>query len=278
MFCRALVKSGCRNVNITGGEPFLLPQDYLFEMIESIQSVEGINKLWITTNGFRLCDNDFCRNLAKTGLKEAVVSIAAETDESYSTYTGFNLKLSELLKGIATATQFGIDVRVHVPLSPIGIHSFEQLEILLDKVKASGVKEAFYFRLHNSEKIEEKFNELVVNPMDITNGFKQSNRWHYRETESGRPFYSDDVMHVNIPREQIRLVTENCKSRNCGTFCQGIYSAYCVPGKDGWVLRACHRIFPDKNNEYAFSSKILEHGQESKLQDLLQTIWKYAYE
>jgi hypothetical protein len=240
--------------------------------------VEGIHKLWITTNGFRLCDDDFCRNLAKAGLKEAVVSIAAETDESYRAYTGSGLKLPELLKGIATATQFGIDVRVHVPLSPIGIHSFEQLEILLDKVKSSGVREAFYFRLHNSEKIERRFNELVVNPMDITNGFKQSNCWHYGESKNGRPFYSDGVMRVNIPREQIRLVTGNCKSRNCGTFCQGIYSAYCVPGKDGWILRACHRIFPDKNNEYALSSEILKHGQESELQDLLQTIWNYAYE
>ena len=275
MFCRELVKSGCRNVNITGGEPLLLPQNYLFEMIEAINQVEGINKLWITTNGSKLCNPDFCRSLANAGLKEAVVSIAAETDENYKSYTGSTLKLSELLQGIATAIHSGITIRVHVPLSPLGIHNFEQMEVLLDKVMAAGVTEAFYFRLHNSEKIEESYNELFVNPATITEGFKRSSRWHYRETESGRPFYTDGIMQVNVPREQVRLVTKNCQSRNCGMFCQGIYSAYCVPDKTGWVIRACHRIFSDKNNEYPLDMELLERGQ---LQELLQKVWRYAYE
>ena len=278
MFCKELVKTDCKNINITGGEPLLLPKDYLTEMIEAIHSVEGINKLWVTTNGYMLCDLDFCRSLAKSGLKEAVVSIAAETDESYRNYTGSALKLSELLQGIANAVHCGIAIRVHVPLSPLGIHSFEQLELLLDKVMLSGVKEAFYFRLHNSEKIEGIFNEIFIDPSVITEGFKQSSRWQYRETETGRPFYTNGIMQVNVPREQVRLVTQNCKSRNCGAFCQGIYSAYCVPNKGGWTLRACHRIFADKNNEYPLNMELLKSGQESQLQDLFQTIWRYAYE
>ena len=275
LFCRELVKSGCRNVNITGGEPLLLPPDYLFEMIASINEVEGINKLWVTTNGVMLRNPDLCRGLAEAGLKEAVVSIAAETDERYSDYTGSALKLSELLQGITNAVHAGIAVRVHIPLSPLGIHSFEQLEVLLDKVMNVGVTEVFYFRLHNSEKIEEKFSELFVDPLVITDGFKRSNRWHYRETEHGRPFYTDGFMQVNVPREEVRLVTQNCKSRNCGMFCQGIYSAYCVPGKDGWILRACHRIFADKNNEFPLDMELLEQGN---LQELLRTVWMYAYE
>jgi molybdenum cofactor biosynthesis enzyme MoaA len=275
MFCLELVKSGCRNVNITGGEPLLLPQDYLFEMIEAIHQVEGINKLWVTTNGYKLYDPDFCRSLANAGLKEAVVSIAAETDESYKSYTGSALNLSELLQCIATAIHSGIAIRVHVPLSPIGIHGFEQMEILLDKAMAAGVTEAFYFRLHNSEKIGERYDELFVDPMTITEGFKRSSRWHYRETENGRPFYTNGIIQVNVPREQVRLVTKNCQSRNCGMFCQGIYSAYCVPNKVGWTIRACHRIFADKNNEYPLDMELLEHGQ---LQELLRKVWRYAYE
>jgi len=278
MFCKELIKTRCRNINITGGEPLLLPQKYLIEVIESINSVEGINKLWVTTNGSMLYKFDLCRVLAKAGLKEAVVSIAAETDESYMMYTASTFDLNKLLQGIENAIYCGISVRVHVPLSQLGIKSFNQLEILLDKVFASGVTEAFYFGLHNSENTKDKFNELFIDPSIITDGFIKSNRWYYQETETGRPFFTDGMMRVYAPRDQIRLITQNCKSRNCGMFCQGIYSAYCIPDKQGWVLRACHKTFSDKNNEYPLDIKYLEHGQESKLYDLLLSLWGYAYE
>ncbi|MDR0286702.1 MAG: hypothetical protein LBI03_03195, partial [Clostridiales bacterium] len=156
--------------------------------------------------------------------------------------------------------------------------SFPQLETLLDKAAKSGVTEAFYFGLHNSEKIEKNFSELYVDPEIITDGFRGSRRWHYSETDTGRPYFTDGNIRVSVPRETIRLVTENCRSRHCGPYCQGIYSAYCVPGPDGWTLRACHRIFEDKNNEYPLNLDLLEQGREAELSALLKSIWRYAYE
>jgi len=277
-FCRGLVNSGCRNINLTGGEPLLLPRDYLCETIEAIRGTEGVNKLWVTTNGSMLRDSGFCQSLARAGLKEIAVSVASGTDEGYMAYTNSDVMLSEIMRGIENAAECGISVRIHVPLSPLGIHSFEQLEILLDKAAASGVTEAFYFRLHNSGIIEEKYDELFIDPIAITEGFKRSERWNLSESGSGRLFFTNGKVSVNVPGESVRLVTQNCKSRNCGSYCQGIYSAYCIPGKDGWTLRACHRIFADKNNEYPLDKELLKPERESGLRDLLRSVWRYAYE
>jgi len=276
--CRGLAASGCNNVNITGGEPLLLPIDYLCGTIAAMQSVDGVRRLWATTNGSALRDPDFCERLAGAGLRELAVSIAAATDESYLAYTGSSVTLSQILRGISNAVQSDMAVRVHVPLSPVGVCSFGQLETLLDKAAESGVTEAFYFGMHNSEKIEDGFSELYVDPEIVTDGFHSSDRWHYGETETGRPYFTDGNMRVSVPRETIRLVTDNCEKRHCGSFCQGIYSAYCVPGAQGWTLRACHRIFADRNNEYPLSMDLLDDGREAELASLLRTVWRYAYE
>lgn len=277
-FCRALVKSGCHNVNITGGEPLMLPLDYLCDTVKAIRSVDGINQLWITTNGAALREDGICRSLSQAGLAEAAVSIAAETDEKYSLYTGTDNTLEEILSGIRNAVRCGIAVRVHIPLNPVGISDFAQLEKLLDKIEDAGVFSAFYFRLNNGEKIESRFEELLVDTSRITAGFESSPRWRYGETESVRPYYTDGRIRVNVPRESIRLFTENCKSRNCGAFCQGIYSAYLAPDDAGWKIRACHRVFSDGNNEYRLDEELLMPEKEEKLLELLHSVWRYAYD
>ena len=277
-FCKGLIRSGCFNINLTGGEPLLLPREYLCETIAAISGIDGLGKLWVTTNGSMLCDYGFCLDLKRAGLNEAAVSIASETDDGYMRYTDADVSLSKLMQGVGNAASCGIDVRIHVPLSPEGICSFEQLEDLIDRVSAENVREVFYFRLHNSGIIKHRFDELYVDPMIVTNGFSNSKRWHYRETESGRPYYTDGTVRVNVPRRSVRLITQNCKMRDCKSFCQGIYSAYCIPGIEGWYLRACNRVFDDRNNEFPLDDFHLEDGGEAELDALLNTVWRYAYE
>jgi len=247
--CQALAATGCHGINLTGGEPLLLPVEELCGAISAIKAEGGINQLWATTNGYALCDAAFCRLIADAGLKELAVSIAAETDEKYSRYTGTKVTLSDILEGIQNAAACGIEVRAHIPLNPAGVSNFNELEVLLHKLEEAGVRTSFFFRLHNSDKINGAYEKLYIDPAEVIREMGASPEWQYGESETGRPYYTNGVMRVNIPRERISIVTENCRSQNCGSYCQGIYSAYLTPDCGGWHIRACHRVFADKRNE-----------------------------
>jgi molybdenum cofactor biosynthesis enzyme MoaA len=279
-FCEASVRTGCYNINLTGGEPLLLPPDYLCEAIRKISTVEGLRQLWITTNGAGLTNKQLCLQLKDAGLKDIAVSIPAETDGKYRRYSNTHFGVTAILEGIRNATHAGIQVRAHVPLNPVGIHTFDQLSVLIPKLKDAGVSTLFYFGLHKSDKLMDVFDDLYVNPQEITNGFLNHPDWQYRETASGRPYYAnpDGSFRVNIPRESVCLITDTCKKQRCGPFCQGIYSVYLVPGEKGWVVRGCHRIFKDKRNEYSLDDALWKEENRHQLTELLQNAWRYAYE
>lgn len=276
--CQALAETGCRNINITGGEPLQLPLEYLCDVVREIRAAPGIGRLWVATNGQRLRDGELCRRLAAAGLGELAVSIAAETNEKYRLCTGVDTSLDDILVGIENARAHGMAVRVHVPLNPLGVSTFEQLEILLRKLRDAGVHSAFYFRLHNDGKIRDRYNVLFVDPAGISRGFERSGRWRPGESESGRPYYTDGVMQVNVPRESVRLATRNCMRRDCGRYCQGIYAAYLVPDAEGWHVRACHRVFEDGCNVHRLDPRLLSPGSGVGLKNLFRTVWRFAYE
>lgn len=276
IFSKALVQTGCYNLNITGGEPLLLPREYLCAVISEIQSTEGVRQLWITTNGAALTDRTLCESLHSAGLTDLAVSIAAETDEKYMRYTNnMHTTLSNIICGIQTAEDCGLRIRVHVPLNPVGISSYAELCVLFERLAVTNVMTVSFFRLHNSNKIDHKYCDLYINPKRIATGFAKSPRWKF--DGSGRPFYTNGKIKVFVPRETIHLVTENCKSQHCGTFCQGIYSAYLVPNGKSWILRACHRIYADRQNEYPLDNSLLETEHE-ELTELLRHVWSYAYD
>ncbi len=274
LICKAIAASGCTNINITGGEPLMLPIDYLCTVIKTIRSCSEIKRLWVTTNGNAFRDEQTCRMLAQAGLQEAAVSIAAETDEKYIAYTGSQIKLCEIMSGIKNALANSIQIRVHIPVNPVGIASFEQLEVLLDMLANVGVTSAFLFKLHTSDKIDDIYKNIFIDPQQIIKDFESSKSWVYGESSRQRPFYRKGSMTVFIPRDTIQLVTDSCKRQECGAFCQGIYSAYLVPDDEGFHVRACHRIFVDKRNEYGLNLRL----SEEELAAFFAGIWRYAYE
>ena len=272
--CRALAATGCHNLNLTGGEPLLMPEAELCESVNAISSETAIKQLWATTNGAALRDIAYCRRIAGAGLKQLAVSVAAETDEKYRLYSGTEITLTDILGGIRNAISCGMDVRAHIPLNPVGVSRFSELERLLRKLEDVGVRTAFFFRLHNSEKICKEYSSLYISPSSIIREMEKSPDWQYAESGAGRPSYTDGIMTVHIPRERIALATGNCIEQNCGDYCQGIYSAYLVPNQSGWHIRACHRVFVDGRNEYPFDPE----ADEAEMASLLQKVWRYAYE
>ncbi len=278
VLCAALGRTGCHHVNLTGGEPLLLKTDTLCKTVEAIASSAEIQQLWTTTNGARLRDAGFCHQLAAAGLRELAVSVAAETDEKYQYYTRTNVTLTDILDGIENAIAAGMQVKVHVPLNPDGIGNFEELITLIQRCKEVGVKTLYYFRLHDSQLIHDRYEALYRSPEAITARLVESDDWRYAESSTGRPHFTDGGIRVQVPRESIRLVTENCLSRECGWFCQGTYAAYLVAGETGLHVRACHRVFTDRNNEFALDMKLLERGDVDAVAAIFEQVWKYAYE
>ena len=273
----ALSASGCYNFNITGGEPLLLPLDYLGSTIRVLNGVPGVAQVWITTNGQRLNDRQVLHTLREAGLRSLAVSIGAHTDAGYLAYTGGDMDLTTMLKGVQSAVELGLEPRVHVPLHPAGIEAADDLLELVEKVRRAGVRELSYFALNSGGVIERDFASLYRDPRLITEALLKNSAWRLEAQPDRRPFFTDGEFKIFFPRPVISLMTENCRSRNCGPHCQGVYAVYLVLNQYGWAFRACHRQFEDENNVYPIKDEWFTGEDYAALASLLEKVWGYAY-
>ena len=77
---------GIKNVKITGGEP--LVRKGAVDLIKDIKSVEGIEKVSITTNGILLSEN--LNALAEAGIDSINISLDTLSKQKYNELTGFD--------------------------------------------------------------------------------------------------------------------------------------------------------------------------------------------
>lgn len=187
------------------------------------------------------------------------------------------MDLTTLLKGVRCASEMGLESRVHVPLNPAGVESVEDLLELVAKVRRAGVQELFYFGLNSGGTIERKFPTLYLDPHQVTKDLLNHPAWTLQAAPNKRPFFTDGDFKIFFPRPSITLMTDNCRSRNCGPHCQGVYSVYVVLTKNGWAFRACHRQFDDENNVYNIRDEWLRGEDNAALAGLLRNVWGYAY-
>jgi cyclic pyranopterin phosphate synthase len=94
---------GVRRVKLTGGEP-LLRRD-IFELVDRISSVPGIEEVSMTTNATLLADKAW--ELREVGLKRVNVSLDSLVPEKYKAITGFD-ELDSVLCGIDEALAAGL--------------------------------------------------------------------------------------------------------------------------------------------------------------------------
>jgi molybdenum cofactor biosynthesis enzyme MoaA len=225
-----------------------------------------------------LLTEELCDRMHDAGLRIMTITIGAETNEKYQRYTCRNIRLDDVLRNIGHAVSRGIDIAVHVPLSGEGIHNFEQLAVLLDKVSDLGVKEAVYFNLTESDENRDVFKKLFVDKSAITRTFSESSGWQLCQTsDEGRYYMTNGRIRVYVPSE-ITLVTENCRSADCGDQCQGIYAAYLIKRGEQISVRACHRRFEDGRNVYPIDNSLIENEDLEGLAGVFKEVWRFAYE
>ena len=99
---------GIKKVRITGGEPLVRPN--LVKLISRINSISGIEEIYLTTNGILLAD--MIDELAANGLKGVNISLDSLKEERFNKLTRLG-KLNRVLESIDKATALGIKVKLN---------------------------------------------------------------------------------------------------------------------------------------------------------------------
>ena len=101
----AFARLGLWKVRLTGGEPTLRPE--FIEIARTVAAVPGIERLALTTNGYRLADR--AADYAASGISALNVSIDSLDPQRFLAITGHN-RLPEILQGVAVARAAGISM------------------------------------------------------------------------------------------------------------------------------------------------------------------------
>ena len=107
---RIYTKLGVKKVRITGGEPLL--RRNLYQLIERLNHIDGIEDIGLTTNGLLLKKHG--QNLYVAGLRRINVSLDAIEDEVFQAINNRNIKASTILQQIDYAVSIGFHVKVNV--------------------------------------------------------------------------------------------------------------------------------------------------------------------
>ena len=101
-------KLGIKKVRITGGEPLVRPD--LIKLVSKINSITGIEEIYLTTNGILLAD--MIDELAVNGLKGVNISLDSLNEERFNKLTRLG-KLNKVLEAIDKAISLGIKVKLN---------------------------------------------------------------------------------------------------------------------------------------------------------------------
>lgn len=111
---RIFVQLGVRKLRITGGEPLLRQE--LPKLVEMLNTIEGVEDLRLTTNGYLLAQQ--AEALRNAGLHRLTISLDTLDDAIYREMNGRGFGVDRVLEAIDTAEEMGF--------SPIKINSVVQ--------------------------------------------------------------------------------------------------------------------------------------------------------
>ena len=123
---------GIKNVKITGGEP--LVRKGAVDLIKDIKSVEGIEKVSITTNGILLSEN--LNALAEAGIDSINISLDTLNRQKYLNITGFD-GLNTVLKAIDECRAFP-EIKVKINAVTMADYNRDEICNLADFAAKAG--------------------------------------------------------------------------------------------------------------------------------------------
>lgn len=104
----AFVELGVKKIRVTGGEP--LVRRGIAPFLCDLGQLVGLDELALTTNGILL--EKYMPDLIAAGIKRINVSLDSVDQNTFTKLTRFN-KLDEVMRGLATAKEAGLSVRLN---------------------------------------------------------------------------------------------------------------------------------------------------------------------
>jgi cyclic pyranopterin phosphate synthase len=132
----AFAGMGTHKVRLTGGEPTIRKD--IMAIGKTISAIDGIEKLAITTNGYKL--NSKAKELYNAGVRAINISVDSLDPDKFKTITGHN-RFNEVIEGIDKCLELGFEnVKINVVLlKDFNDIEFEQF-MLLSKMKQIHVR------------------------------------------------------------------------------------------------------------------------------------------
>ena len=158
-----MAKKGIKKVRITGGEPSVRKD--IAAIIKTIKSIDGIETVAITTNGYKLPQH--IKQWVDAGLDAINVSVDSLDPEKFKHITGHD-RLDDIMAGLDMAMSLGM---THVKVNAVLLkeYNLEELDTFLNWIKTTpislrfielmetGDNQAYFARNHVSGKcIEER--------------------------------------------------------------------------------------------------------------------------
>ena len=110
-----LKKRGIETIDITGGEA-TLRQD-LTTIIKMIKEEFSISNICIITNGYKLADLNYMKEVINAGVNEFVFSIQGASAEVHDQLVDVKGSFDRVIKAIEQACQLGVIVRVNTTVT-----------------------------------------------------------------------------------------------------------------------------------------------------------------
>ncbi|MEN8077811.1 GTP 3',8-cyclase MoaA [Clostridioides difficile] len=117
---KVCAKLGIKKIRLTGGEP--LVRKGIVELLKNINKVEGIEEIYMTTNGILLADS--IKELVENGLKGVNISLDSLREDTFSLITRRG-NVAKVLEAIDKCIYYGIKVKINTVL----VNEFNKNEI-----------------------------------------------------------------------------------------------------------------------------------------------------
>jgi cyclic pyranopterin phosphate synthase len=123
---RIFVGLGTKKIRLTGGEP--LVRSGLEELIRLLTTIDGLEDITLTTNGYLL--EDQALNLKDAGLQRITVSLDSLDNEIFGVMNGRGFHVDRVIKGIEKSMTVGLaPIKVNVVVQK-GINDHTVIDIL----------------------------------------------------------------------------------------------------------------------------------------------------
>lgn len=145
---RGFAELGTSKIRITGGEP-TVRKDYL-EVAKAINAVKGIEKIAITTNGYKL--DQQAEDIYNAGIRSINVSVDSLSPDKFQEITGYKY-FDKVINGIDKCLELGFDkVKINaVLLNDVNDIEFDQF-MLYTKMKKVDVR--FIELMHTGDNVD----------------------------------------------------------------------------------------------------------------------------